>query len=97
MSHGVYLEDERITDHELKEPFARLHAIQTTRQAASTPQGVEPQNATRALPGTGKHWPFSFCAYATRVCQERPRITRGAVGEVEASPLWIRKEVTCES
>ena len=30
--HGLYVEDDQITGHDLKEPFAQLHAVQTSRR-----------------------------------------------------------------
>jgi hypothetical protein len=32
--HAIYIEDEQITDHELHEPFASLHAIHEAHQRA---------------------------------------------------------------
>ena len=33
--HGLYVEDDQITDHDLHEPFGRLHAIQAARRDQS--------------------------------------------------------------
>lgn len=61
--YGLYVEDERIADHDLKEPFARLHAVQRSRRLmyddkpdpGSTPRctTAQPQNAIRAVPSEG--------------------------------------------
>ena len=46
--HGLYIEEEHITDHDLKEPFAQLHAVQVARQSSGA------QNANNTLPHPGK-------------------------------------------
>ncbi len=53
--HGLYIDDDQITDHSLQEPFGRLHAVQQARQAT---QGDEPDPGTsteheKARPPTG--------------------------------------------
>jgi site-specific DNA recombinase len=56
--HALYIEDDQITDHDLSEPFAQLHAVQDAWNAASLPDSrqaeTQPQNATSALPPKGK-------------------------------------------
>jgi site-specific DNA recombinase len=66
--HALYVEEDKITGYELKEPFARLHALQAGQQAAaqSTPATAQdegttagtgasaPQNANRTPPLSGK-------------------------------------------
>jgi site-specific DNA recombinase len=65
--HALYVEEENITGYELKEPFARLHALQARQQPVAQPApataqdegtaagtGVStPQNANRTLPLSG--------------------------------------------
>ncbi len=55
--HGIYIDDERITDHELSEPFARLHALQRARQLAQAdkpdPGTTPPKDANRAVSTKG--------------------------------------------
>jgi site-specific DNA recombinase len=67
--HALYVEEDKITGYELNEPFARLHALQASRQTVAQPAaaaaaqdegtvagtGVStPQNANRTLPLSGK-------------------------------------------
>ena len=66
--HALYVEEDKITGHELNEPFARLHALQEARQARSGPTSAAPSqdttsahasdtgphNANRTLPHQGK-------------------------------------------
>jgi site-specific DNA recombinase len=47
--HGLYIDDDQITDHDLREPFAHLHAIQAARQGNEHPP-PEPENRD-----TGSH------------------------------------------
>jgi site-specific DNA recombinase len=42
--HGLYVEDDQVTEHDLKEPFARLHAVQVATQRTT-----EAQDASRAV------------------------------------------------
>jgi site-specific DNA recombinase len=56
--HSIYIDDEQITGHELKEPFARLHAVQNARgltQSDKPDPGIPtpPQNASRAVSDKG--------------------------------------------
>lgn len=65
---ALYVEEDKITGHELREPFARLHALQAAREDASRHDygstedegtGVNegassPQNDSRTLPQLGK-------------------------------------------
>lgn len=51
--HALYIDDEQITDHSLREPFGRLHAIQHTQQTEhptpatdANPRPAEINNAT---------------------------------------------------
>ncbi|GLZ30822.1 recombinase [Lentzea sp. NBRC 105346] len=48
--YAIYIEDEKITDGELREPFGELHAIQRQRGAATTPQ-LTNDKATRNAGG----------------------------------------------
>jgi hypothetical protein len=56
--HGLYVDDDNITDYSLHEPFARLHAVQQARQTAQDhepPLGAstEQGNTHSAAPGRG--------------------------------------------
>jgi len=48
--HALYIEDEEITDGELREPFGQLHAIQRDRATATSPQPAS-KKATRNAGG----------------------------------------------
>ena len=47
--HGLYVEDDQITTHDLKEPFARLHTVQTSQHLRPERQ-TRPRNHRFALP-----------------------------------------------
>jgi hypothetical protein len=54
--HGLYVDDDQIVDHRLREPFGQLHAVQQARQTtqATLPEprtDAQPQNAKRATNG----------------------------------------------
>lgn len=56
--HRLYIDDEYITDQELKEPFARLHAAQSSREHSPDDKPdpgatTSPQNASRAASMNG--------------------------------------------
>ncbi len=46
--HGLYVDEDQVADHDLQEPFARLHAVQVARQQPGA------QNNSRSLPHKGK-------------------------------------------
>lgn len=54
---ALYIEDGQVTDHDLKQPFARLHDIQRAQQPTHSdkphPPAPQPQNANRAVPNRG--------------------------------------------
>lgn len=57
--HAIFIEEELVTDHELKEPFARLHAVQEGRRTVlghrPDPPDIpaQPQDASRAVSSSG--------------------------------------------
>jgi site-specific DNA recombinase len=56
--HGLYVDDDQIADHSLREPFGQLHTVQQARQTTHTilPEpctDAQPQNATRAASQQG--------------------------------------------
>ena len=57
--HGLYIEEDQITDHDLKQPFAHLHRVQASRHLVQSdkPDPGAPvtqfQNASRAVSHTG--------------------------------------------
>jgi site-specific DNA recombinase len=56
--HGLYVDDDNITDHSLHEPFARLHTVQQARQTAQDhepPLGAstEQEHTYSAAPRSG--------------------------------------------
>jgi site-specific DNA recombinase len=57
--HAIFIEEEQVTDHELKEPFARLHAVQEGRRTVlghrPDPPDIptQPQDTSRAVSNSG--------------------------------------------
>jgi site-specific DNA recombinase len=56
--HGLYVDDDNITDHSLHEPFARLHAVQQARQTAQDREpaleaDTEQEDTQKAAPRSG--------------------------------------------
>ncbi|WP_373466069.1 recombinase family protein [Streptomyces sp. V3I8] len=50
--HALYIDEDQVTDHDLKEPFGRLQAVQSAQEALQAPEGrldrIQPGNANRA-------------------------------------------------
>ncbi len=54
--HALYIDDEQITDHSMREPFSRLHAIQharRTNQPAPADPNAQPPETSNATPSQG--------------------------------------------
>jgi site-specific DNA recombinase len=56
--HSLYVDDDQIADHSLREPFGQLHAVQQARHItdATVPEprtDTQPQNANRAASQQG--------------------------------------------
>lgn len=56
--HGLYTDDDQITDHSLREPFGWLHAVQRARQInrghePDSGTSTEPENENKAAPQLG--------------------------------------------
>lgn len=52
--HGLYIEDDQVTDHDLHEPFGQLHALQREHVPAprsALPRRVDSKKATRSASG----------------------------------------------
>lgn len=53
--HALYVEEEQISGHHLKEPFDRLHALQDAHSGVNRAKDVpSPRNGDSALSGGGE-------------------------------------------